>query len=201
LRISTVADSGEEPLQAGRNFAFISDGTIGAVDVLVVSPKGLFLVEIKSRPGVVRGDAGTWQRTAPGHTRERSDDNPLLVTNRKAKRLTSLLGRQATFRGQQVPWIQALVFLSHAALDCRLDPSGREHVTGLGKDDDGKPSQQGGLPGVVDVLSKFTAEEHAALARRRLDKPMAKRIARGSSRPGSARRSALARSPTSSSYV
>lgn len=173
-----------EPYRAWANFEFISDGTIGEVDVLVVSPKGLFLVEIKSWPGVVRGDAGTWQRTPPGHTRERSDDNPLLVTNRKAKRLKSLLGRQAAFRGQQVPFVQALVFLSHAELDCRLDPSGREHVSGLGREDDGKPIQQGGLPGVVEVLSKFTPEEHAALGRRRLDKPMAKRIAQALEQAG-----------------
>lgn len=166
-----------EPYRAWANFEFILDGTIGEVDVLVISPKGLFLVEIKSWPGVVRGDAGTWQRTPPNQTRERSDDNPLLVTNRKAKRLKSLLSRQPAMRGQQVPFVQALVFLSHTELDCRLDPAGRDHVAGLGKDDDGKPLQPGGLPGVIDVLAKITPEEHAALGRRRIDKPTAKRIA------------------------
>jgi serine/threonine protein kinase len=166
-----------EPYRAWANFEFILDGTIGEVDVLVISPKGLFLVEIKSWPGVVRGDAGTWRRTPPNQTRERSDDNPLLVTNRKAKRLKSLLSRQPALRGQQIPFVQALVFLSHPELDCRLDPAGRDHVAGLGKDNAGKPIQQGGLPGVVDVLAKITPEEHAALGRRRIDKPTAKRIA------------------------
>ena len=166
-----------EPYRAWANFEFILDGTIGEVDVLVVSPKGLFLVEIKSWPGVVRGDAGTWRRTPPGHTRERSDDNPLLITNRKAKRLKSLLSRQSAMRGQQVPFVQALVFLSHRELDCRLDPTGRDHVAGLGKDDDGNSIQQGGLPGVIEVLAKITPGEHAALGRRRIDKPTAKRIA------------------------
>lgn len=37
--------------------------------------------------------------------------------------------------------------------------------------------QKGGLPGVIDVISRITPEEHAALGRRRIDKPMAKRIA------------------------
>ncbi len=46
-----------EPYRAWANFEFLLDGSIGEVDVLVVSPKGVFLVEIKSWPGVVRGDA------------------------------------------------------------------------------------------------------------------------------------------------
>ena len=122
-----------EPYRAWANFEFVLDGSIGEVDTLVVTPKGVFLIEIKSWPGELRGDAGTWRRTPPGHTRERSDDNPLLLTNRKAKRLKSLLGRQAAFRGQQLPYISALVFLSHPDLDCRLDPGGRDGVTGLGR--------------------------------------------------------------------
>ena len=81
-----------EPYRAWANFEFVLDGSIGEVDVLVVSPKGVFLIEIKSWPGELRG-----------HTRERSDDNPLLVTNRKAKRLKSLFARQPAFRGQHVP--------------------------------------------------------------------------------------------------
>ena len=173
-----------EPYRAWANFEFLLDGSIGEVDTLVVSPKGVFLVEIKSWPGELRGDAGTWRRTPPGHTRERSDDNPLLLTNRKAKRLKSLLGRQQAFRGQQLPYISALVFLSHPDLDCRLEPGGRDGITGLGKDDDGNPIQKGGLPCVIDVISRITPEEHAALGRRRIDKPMAKRIAQALEQAG-----------------
>jgi hypothetical protein len=133
---------------------------------------------------VVREDAGTWRRISPGHTRERSDDNPLLLTNRKAKRLKSLLGRQPAFRGQQFPYIAALVFLSHPELDYRLDPSGRDGVTGLGKDDEGAQLQKGGLPGVLDVIARIAPDEHAALGRRRIDKPMAKRIAQALEQAG-----------------
>jgi serine/threonine protein kinase len=166
-----------EPYRAWANFEFMLDGTIGEVDVLVVAPKGVFLVEIKSWPGVVRGDAGTWRRTPPGQTRERSDDNPLLLANRKAKRLNSLLRRQPAFRGQTVPFIKPLVFLSHPDLDCRLDATGREGVTGLGKAADGTPLQAGGLPGVVEHLAHISSQEHAALGRGRIDRPAAKRIA------------------------
>ena len=189
-----------EPYRAWANFEFVLDGSIGEVDTLVVSPKGVFLIEIKSWPGELRGDAGTWRRTPPGHTRERSDDNPLLLTNRKAKRLKSLLGRQAAFRGQQLPYISALVFLSHPELDCRLDPGGREGITGLGKDDDGNPIQKGGLPGG----HRRDLAHHAGGARRA--RPPSHRQADGeahrawrSSRPASGRRSGRERSATSNS--
>jgi hypothetical protein len=52
-----------------------------------LTPAGLILVEIKSRPGTLQGDAHTWTRTTDG--RQISDDNPLLLTNRKAKRLAA----------------------------------------------------------------------------------------------------------------
>jgi nuclease-like protein len=50
-----------EPYRAWANFEFIADdGSINEVDLLVFTPMGFFLVEIKSRPGRVFGDAGTW---------------------------------------------------------------------------------------------------------------------------------------------
>ncbi|MCS0807898.1 NERD domain-containing protein [Massilia agilis] len=58
----------------------------------MLSPAGLFLVEIKSRPGVLRGDAHSWTWTTDG--RSSTYDNPLILANRKAKRLASLLRRQ-----------------------------------------------------------------------------------------------------------
>lgn len=50
-----------EPYRAWSNFEFIADhGRIYEVDLLVVSPKVAFLVEIKSRPGTLAGDSHTW---------------------------------------------------------------------------------------------------------------------------------------------
>ena len=50
-----------EPWRAWVNFEFIDDaGRVNEVDALVLSPCGLFLTEIKSRPGDVMGDAATW---------------------------------------------------------------------------------------------------------------------------------------------
>jgi len=166
-----------EPYRAWANFEFLLDGTIGEVDALVVAPKGVFLVEIKSWPGTLEGDAGTWRLKRPGQVRAGTMDNPLLLANRKAKRLKSLLARQRAFRGDRMPFIAPLVFLSSPELDCRLDPSGRDGITGLGKDEEDKSIQRGGLPGVADVLTRMTTTEHESLGRRRIDKPMAKRIA------------------------
>src|SRR3954453_12770384 len=50
-----------DPSRVWSNFEFIADdGSVNEVDALVQSPAGLFLVEIKSRPGTVDGDAHSW---------------------------------------------------------------------------------------------------------------------------------------------
>ncbi|MGF1499322.1 MAG: NERD domain-containing protein [Elainellaceae cyanobacterium] len=49
------------PYLAWSNFEFIAtDGSINEVDLLVFTPQGFFLVEIKSCPGRLTGDSGTW---------------------------------------------------------------------------------------------------------------------------------------------
>lgn len=167
-----------EPYHVWANFEFLLDGTIGEVDALVVAPKGIFLIEIKSWPGLLEGDAGTWRNTRPGAVHARTLDNPLLLANRKAKRLKSLLMRQRAFRGEQVPFVRPLVFLSSPELDCRLAPDARNGVHGLDIDDPhDAPTQRGGLSGIVKALTSMSSEERERLGERRIDKPMAKRIA------------------------
>lgn len=49
------------PIQVWSNFEFMAEGgAIYEVDTLVVGPWGAFLVEIKSLPGVVSSQAGSW---------------------------------------------------------------------------------------------------------------------------------------------
>ena len=49
-----------KPYRAWSNFEFIAtDGSINFVDLLVFTPQGFFLIEIKSRPGRLFSDAGT----------------------------------------------------------------------------------------------------------------------------------------------
>ena len=75
-----------DPYRAWANFEFQSpDGAIYEVDLLVLTKQGFWLVEIKSWSGTVRGDAGTWTRTFNKNTV--SEDNPVLLANRKAKAL------------------------------------------------------------------------------------------------------------------
>src|SRR6056297_2080762 len=109
-----------DPYRAWSNFEFVtSDGAIYEVDLLVLTKQGFFLVEIKSWPGRVRGDAGTWTRTTP-EGRVISDDNPVLLANRKAKALSSLLKSQSSTKKIRVPWLDAIVFLSADDLHCDL---------------------------------------------------------------------------------
>lgn len=109
-----------DPYRAWSNFEFVtSDGAIYEVDLLVLTKQGFFLVEIKSWPGRVRGDAGTWTRTTP-EGRVISEDNPVLLVNRKAKALSSLLKSQSATKKIHVPWLDAIVFLSADDLHCDL---------------------------------------------------------------------------------
>ncbi|NMG63800.1 BREX system serine/threonine kinase PglW [Azoarcus indigens] len=116
-----------EPFRAYSNFEFVADdGSINEVDLLVVSRYSIFLVEIKSRPGEVGGDSHTW--IWRDGAREYFDDNPLLLTNRKAKKLASLLRKQLTVQKRRTPYIQSLVFLSDPGQRCKLTGPARENV-------------------------------------------------------------------------
>ena len=56
-----------EPWRAWANFEFIDDeGRVNEVDLLVLTPAGLVLIEIKSRPGTVTGDAHSWSWITEG---------------------------------------------------------------------------------------------------------------------------------------
>lgn len=109
-----------DPYRAWSNFEFIAtDGSINKVDLLVFTPQGLFLIEIKSRPGRLFGDAGTWTWETNG--RLYTSNNPLIAANSKAKKLRSLLERQRAVRSKgQVPFIEALVFCSAPELRLEL---------------------------------------------------------------------------------
>jgi serine/threonine protein kinase len=118
-----------EPWRAWSNFEFIDDeGRVNEVDVLVLTPAGLVLVEIKSRPGTLGGDASTWRWTTEGRPFE--VDNPLPLANRKAKRLASVLKRQDAFgRGRiRPPWVEPAIFLSAVRQKPQLDPGTTRRV-------------------------------------------------------------------------
>jgi hypothetical protein len=72
-----------DPYRAWANFEFQTpDGAIYEIDLLVLTKKGFWLVEIKSWPGRLGGDVGTWTRTRDGRTIpycETDSDSSLVV--------------------------------------------------------------------------------------------------------------------------
>ncbi len=90
---SAIASRIRSPTTLGRSFEFIADGgSVNEVDLMILAPGGFYLIEIKSRPGVIEGAAHTWTWRDQGQ--EHLVDNPLLLVNRKATRLISLLRQQ-----------------------------------------------------------------------------------------------------------
>ncbi|MFT4908200.1 MAG: serine/threonine protein kinase [Oleispira sp.] len=131
LEFAKQALPDHEPYRAWANFEFIAqDGSINEIDLMVLTPKGLFLVEIKSHPGVMRGDAGTWIWENP-NGRPKYFDNPRILTDRKAKKLASLLNAQPSAKRSKdrIPFINAHVFLSAENLVNKLDGPARLNVS------------------------------------------------------------------------
>lgn len=126
-----------EPWRAWANFEFIDDdGRVNEVDLLVLTPAGLVLIEIKSRPGTVTGDAHSWTWITEG--REFTRDNPLPLANRKAKRLSAVLRRQDALSGRgapraAAPWVEPLIFLSDVRQIPGIDPGTLKRVVLRGR--------------------------------------------------------------------
>ena len=164
-----------DPWHVWTNFEFIDDeGKVSEVDALVLSPAGLFLVEIKSRPGVLTGDAHSWTWTTDGRTN--TYDNPLILANRKAKRLASLLKRQPAIAKAKIrlPFVEPAIFLSSSSLACRLEGIAKSATFQHGRpgsvDDDG----------IVGALANGIANRGANT----VDAQQARAIARGLNEAG-----------------
>lgn len=107
------------------------------IDVLLLTALDFFLIEIKSRPGRVYGDPGTWTWDTEG--RLITAANPLLGANLKAKKLRRLLERQKAVKVKgSLPWVEALVFLSAPNVQCNLLTTGTLPKGGDGRSE---PSQ------------------------------------------------------------
>ncbi len=156
----------DERVHAWANFEMVTrDGRIYEQDLLVVTPAGVFLVEIKSWPGRISGDAGTWTWHHGGL--ERTYDNPRLITNRKAKILKSLLvGRPEMKKFRQQLFIEALVFLSDPDLRLDLDERARQGVWLRDREaSDGVRARSG----IVRAMTELRG-------RPRVDRPMARAL-------------------------
>jgi serine/threonine protein kinase len=148
-----------EPYRAWHTFTFAArSGHIREVDLLVVTPGGLFVVEIKSHPGRAANRGPTW--LFRGSDKLRTIENPLHLTDRKCKELKSQLEWAARELGVRVriPYVQPAVFLSAPDMRCDFDEVQRTHVYGR----DGLTAQTG-LPGIWSAL--LAAPPHGAAGR------------------------------------
>jgi serine/threonine protein kinase len=157
-----------EPYRAWSNFEFIADdGSLNEVDLLVFTPQGFFLIEIKSRPGVLSGDSHTWTWQHDGHTKV--TDNPVFLANQKAKKFASLLQRKRAFDKLRVPFIEPLIFCSAENLRSQLQGNARFHVC---------LRDQPGKPGIMAAIKRRECPGLSEQPRGTFDRPMAKALTR-----------------------
>jgi serine/threonine protein kinase len=170
-----------EPYRAWSNFEFVADdGCIYEVDLLVFTPQGFFLIEIKSKPGRLRGDAGTWIWETDGKLT--TVDNPYQLANSKAKKLRSLLQRQKAAKSKgQIPYIEALVFCSAENLQCDLQGNAKFHVCLRDRAADGaKPAR----PGIMAAIKRRECDGLDPNAKGIHDRPTAKAVAQAIEQSG-----------------
>lgn len=138
-----------DPYHVWANVEFVgADGSINEVDALVLTPSGLYVLELKHWQGEIHGDGTQWVRRAP-NSRLIPEDNPYVLANRKAKRLASLIRYYAKQQGRQheAPYVGAAVFLHARGMRAVLDAIGGQHVYGLDGHED-----ECGLPSLKEFL-------------------------------------------------
>ena len=170
-----------EPYRAWSNFEFIADdGSINEVDLLVFSREGFFLIEIKSRPGRLSGDAGTWIWETDG--KRFTTDNPLIAANTKAKKLASLLQRQKVSKKKgRLPYLETLVFCSDPNLGCDLQDTARFHICLRDREREGdRPAR----PGIMAAIQRRDCPGLDPRPKGTHDRPMAKTISQALEQAG-----------------
>lgn len=127
-----MAECGD-PYHAWQTFTFTArSGQVRECDLLMATPSGLYLVEIKSHPGRATNDGSVW--TFRGD-RTRTIDNPLHLTDLKAKELKGQLKWARDKLGirpgdLRIPFVQPVVFLADPSLRCAFDEVQRLNVYG-----------------------------------------------------------------------
>ncbi|MCH5676202.1 BREX system serine/threonine kinase PglW [Streptomyces gilvus] len=104
-----------DPWRAWSNFTFTANtGHVREVDLLVVAPGGVCMIELKDWHGSVTSENGTWVQTTPGG-RRRTHGNPLHLVNKKAKELAGLLAQNS-----KRVWVGEAVCFTDNSLRVRL---------------------------------------------------------------------------------
>ncbi|WP_406384536.1 BREX system serine/threonine kinase PglW [Streptomyces sp. NBC_01618] len=104
-----------DPWRAWSNFTFTANsGHVREVDLLVVAPGGVCMIELKNWHGSLASENGTWVQTTPTGRRV-PHGNPLHLVDKKAKELAGLLGQN----GKRV-WVGEAVCFTEGSLRIRL---------------------------------------------------------------------------------
>lgn len=139
------------PFRAWTNFEFRdSQGSFNECDLLVLTPTGLHLIELKHYYGVLDGDDRRWRRNGG-----RFEDSPLVLCNSKARRLKSRLIEAAREAGasyeeakQAIPYIAPAVFLHHEQFVSQLSPTSAIGLYGL------EDAEHSNLPPLSQLLTQ-----------------------------------------------
>lgn len=119
--------------RAWANLTFLdTNGRSAEVDVLLLSPVGFFVMELKGWHGTISGDQQHWTVQLAEHLPPRHERNPYFLADNKAKRLASLLKETAP-RGAErvVPFVQAAVVLHGRDSVVELDQIAASHLLTL----------------------------------------------------------------------
>ena len=124
-------------------------GNANEVDLILLSPQGLFVVELKGWHGQFSGDQFFWQISHPGGRRDERK-NPYGGTRLKAQRLASQLEharREARLPNLRIPFVHAVVVMHAQGSSFDLRDNAAEHIYYL----DGYKVT--GLPPLTDILN------------------------------------------------
>lgn len=114
----------DEPWLAWSNFTFTERyGHIREVDLLVIAPNGVHLIELKDWRGRLTVENGDWVRGFDNGRRRKLHRNPLHLVNQKAKELAGLLGEA----GAPV-FVESRLCLTHPDLRFEVPEGDRLHT-------------------------------------------------------------------------
>lgn len=159
------------------NVTFVDlHGRTAELDAVVVTPVGVFVIELKGWHGRISGNQQTWRVTSAGGT-TRTNPNPLWLTESKAKRLKSLLQDRARNSAERaaVPFIGALVVVHGRDSAVELDDRDAQRILAL----DGA-----GVRWTSDHLLSRFLQTVPTSSRDAIDGPTAKKIRLLMSRAG-----------------
>ncbi len=172
-----------DPWRAWARLQFAAlDGSENEIDLLVFGKAGLFLIEIKAWEGVLDGDQSTITYGAPGS--RRTAEHPMRRLKLKCDRLKSLLKAQKAFAKREVPWIDTLVFFSHAETSRLAAPASN----GVCLRDRAQSGARKAREGVIAALTQRRGANLHPMLRGKFDRPTSELVKKALEQAGIAAR-------------